>query len=201
MAIDHVHDLQTVYRELLHSMSRPGAISSLQEVAERNDYHLSCYDVTFLLAMALLDAEVTFHVLPENNRNFIEKVSEYTLATYKPIDEADFVIVLGEATESEISQAMDTCKKGSLMDPQTSATWIIESSIGAQGTKLHLTGPGIKEQTELHTMITASTWQKRNQCVKEYPLGIDCILVDEQAQITCVPRTTKVEVSEWDTLQ
>lgn len=201
MAIDHVHDLQNVYRKLLHSMSRPGTISSLQELAVKNDAYLPSYNATFLVVMALFDAEVTFHVLPESRHDFIEKVSEYTLAVHKPINEADFVIVLEGAAESEVSQAMAACKKGSLIDPQASATWIIESSHHMKDMKLRLTGPGIKDEAVLHTTINETIWQARNQCVKEYPLGIDCILVDAKAQIVCVPRTTKVEVMEWAMLQ
>lgn len=199
MAIDQVHDLQKVYRKILHSMSRPGTVSTIKESAERNDYQLPCYDATLLSVLTLFDAEVTFHVIPENRDDVIEKISEYTLASYTPIHEADFVIVLREAEESEIIRAMSHSKRGSLIDPHASATWIMESVVGIgiemQPGELILTGPGIKNQTQLQTAITSSIWQARNACVKEYPLGIDLILADEKAQIVCVPRTTKVEMA------
>ncbi|AXI10875.1 phosphonate C-P lyase system protein PhnH [Oceanobacillus sp. 143] len=196
MAIDQVHDTQHVYRKLLHSMSRPGTISSIHEIAERIVYKLPCYQATFLSVMTLLDAEVTFHILSEKNQELIEKISEYTLAKYAPITEADFVIVLHDDTESTIIQAMEYCKIGNLIDPQASATWIIECPLIANEAELTLTGPGIKHHTELQVGLTQEIWQARNERTKEYPLGIDLIFIDEKAQLACVPRTTSVEILE-----
>src|SRR5690606_7028433 len=65
MAIDQIHDLQQVYRKLLHSMSRPGTISSMGQESENMDVDCGCDNALMLSAMALLDAEVTFHVLSE----------------------------------------------------------------------------------------------------------------------------------------
>ena len=71
----------------------------LSDLAERVDMNLPCYDATVLSAMTFLDAEVTFHILSEDKKDLIEKISEYTAAKFAPINEADFVIVLREDTE------------------------------------------------------------------------------------------------------
>lgn len=42
MAIDQIHDLQQVYRKLLHSMSRPGTISSIEQETEHMDVDFGC---------------------------------------------------------------------------------------------------------------------------------------------------------------
>ncbi|RDW15762.1 phosphonate C-P lyase system protein PhnH [Oceanobacillus arenosus] len=196
MAIDQVHDMQQVYRKLLQSMSRPGTISSIREIAERVEYKLPCYRATFLSVMTLLDAEVTFHILSEKNQELIEKISEYTLAKYAAITEADFVIVLQDDTEASIIEAMERCKNGNLLDPQHSATWIIESPLIAKEAELTLTGPGIKQEAQLQVGLTPEIWQTRNERASEYPLGIDFIFIDEQAQLACVPRTTSVVILE-----
>ena len=198
MAIDQVHDLQSVYRELLHSMSRPGSISSIQEIADRVRFNLPCYDATFICAMTLLDAEVTFHILSKNNQDLIDKISEYTLASYAPASEADFIIILRADTEAEITDCMKQCKIGDLIDPQKSSTWIIESSSLSNERGHLLTGPGIKATSTLQASFSKSLWQTRNERVKEYPLGIDLIFTDEKAQLACVPRTTKIEMMEVD---
>jgi alpha-D-ribose 1-methylphosphonate 5-triphosphate synthase subunit PhnH len=193
MAIDQVHDLQQVFRKILHSMSRPGTISSIEAAAEQADYNLPCYDATLLCAMTLLDAEVSFHILSESHQDLIEKISEYTLAKHKPIHEADFVIVLRDDTENAIKNAIEQCKNGNLINPQSSSTWIIESSPLTNNGPLTLMGPGIQTSEQLQVSFTSSMWNARNKRTKEYPLGIDIIFVDDQAQIACVPRTTSVE--------
>lgn len=197
MAIDHVHDLQMVYRKILDSMSRPGQVTSLQALANVNDYNVPCYDATLLTIMTFLDAEVTFHVLLDNEQNVIQKISEYTLAIHTSLDKADFVIVLQGTPESVISHAMTQSKQGSLMDPHTSATWIIETAFDKQEvSQLMLAGPGVKNQTKLYTALTTDIWQVRNACVSEYPLGIDLIFTDDNLQVVCVPRTTKIDLME-----
>jgi len=193
MAIDQVHDLQQVYRKILHSMSRPGTISSLADNAKKVDFDLSCFHATILSAMTFLDAEVTFHILSTEQQNLIDKISAYTSSKYAPINEADFIIILQEDTEESIKHAFAECKNGTLIDPQQSSIWIMESSTLSNLGELTLTGPGIQHEAKLHTSLSPSLWQARNERTKEYPLGIDLIITDENAQVVCIPRTTTVE--------
>lgn len=164
MAIDQVHDLQLTYRNLLHSMSRPGTISSVEKAAAQADYKLPCYDTTLISAMALLDAEVTFYILSEARQDLIEKISEYTLARFAPAEEADYVIVLRDDTEAAIIETLQKCKNGSLADPQESATWIIESSPMSNDGEMWLAGgPGMKDTLQLDVSFTTPMWEARNE--------------------------------------
>ncbi|MFC2946795.1 phosphonate C-P lyase system protein PhnH [Virgibacillus sediminis] len=196
MAVDQVHDSQQVYRALLHSMSRPGTISSVESVAVDSDFQLPCYDTTMLTVLTLLDAEVTFHIISTKNKGLIEKISEYTLAKFAPVNKADYVIVLRDATEAEIIHAMAQCKNGNLRNPHTSATWIMESSPLSSKAELRLSGPGIKNTATLKVSFTPEMWKARNERTKEYPLGIDLIFTDLRNQVACVPRTALVEIEE-----
>ena len=189
MAIDQIHDLQQVYRKLLHSMSRPGTISLIDQEAEKMDVDFGCANSLMLSAMVLLDAEVTFHVLSENRRDLIEKISEYTSARFAPLQEADFIIVLQEDEESNILEAMAQCKIGNLIDPQQSATWIIETPVLSNKGSLLLTGPGIETEARLSTGQSLQFWQARDSRIQEYPMGIDMIFADGSSQIACLPRT------------
>lgn len=195
MTIDLVHDVQAVFRNVLDAMSRPGKIVSLEQLKGKNDLDVPTYDITLLTILTLLDAEVTFHVIPANENQVIEKIAGYTLAKHTAIQEADFILALENATEKEIIEAMKKSKKGTLTDPHEAATWIIETTLDTSETGVRLTGPGIKEEAELHT-LPASIWQVRNEAVVEFPLGIDLILTDPDFQIACVPRTTRAEVRE-----
>ncbi|TMN22632.1 phosphonate C-P lyase system protein PhnH [Lentibacillus cibarius] len=196
MAMVQTHDLQQVYRKLLHSMSRPGTISVMEENVHQPENGLPCNHASFLTMMTLLDGEVTFHILSENQTNLHNKIPEYTLAKPAPIDEADYIIALRGVSENEVIQAMKQCKIGNLIDPQHSATWIIECETLSNDGELVLAGPGIKEKEQLHTSITKNMWKARNERTKEYPLGVDVIFTDEMARIACVPRTTSLSFSE-----
>ncbi|NBJ69461.1 MULTISPECIES: phosphonate C-P lyase system protein PhnH [Clostridia] len=197
MPIDLVHDLQKVYRNVLDSMARPGKIANLEEFADRFDDEVACYNTTLLVAMTLLDGEVSFHVITENNQLVEEKIAAYTLAKHAPVEKANFIIVLKDATDTSIIEGMRACEKGNLIDPQYSSTWIMESSVLLSNqSQLRLTGPGIERHMDLHTSLSPSVWQARSEAVQEYPLGIDLMLTDDNLQVACVPRTTNVAVRE-----
>ena len=84
----------------------PAQFLRLSDLARTVDLNLPCYDATLLSAMTFLDAEVTFHILSEDKKDLIEKISEYTAAKFAPINEADFIIVLREDTEEAIQNAI-----------------------------------------------------------------------------------------------
>lgn len=189
MAIDQIHDLQQVYRKLLHSMSRPGTISSIEQETEKVDVDFGCANALMLSAMVLLDAEVTFHILSKNRKDLVDKISEYTSARPAPLQAADFIIVLEENEESEILEAMAQCKIGDLIDPQQASTWLIESPHLSNEGPLLLTGPGIQNEAHLQTGQSSRFWEARDSRIKEYPMGIDMIFADGFSQIACLPRT------------
>ncbi|UJL45929.1 phosphonate C-P lyase system protein PhnH [Virgibacillus sp. NKC19-16] len=195
MAVEQIHEVQQVYRKIVHSMSRPGIISSLENVSADLDYHIPCFKATIHSAMTLLDAEVTFHLLTENHSDISGKISAYTLASETSIAEADYIIALSDATDYSILRAIRECKIGSLINPQLSATWIIESSNLTNAGGMTLSGPGIKNEIKMETRFSPFVWEARNERVKEYPMGIDLIFTDEKAQIACAPRTTVIENS------
>ncbi|KAA0954956.1 phosphonate C-P lyase system protein PhnH [Planococcus sp. ANT_H30] len=189
MAIDRIHDLQQVYRKIVHSMSRPGTISTIKQQTKNVDVDFGCTDALILSAMALLDAEVTFHVIAKNRTDLIGKISEYTSARFASVQEADFIIVLKDDKEIDILEAMIQCKIGNLIDPHQSATWIIESADLVNEGPLQLTGPGIRTEDYLQTGQSNQFWQTRDSRIKEYPMGIDLIFADKAAQIACIPRS------------
>ncbi|QGH36705.1 phosphonate C-P lyase system protein PhnH [Gracilibacillus salitolerans] len=198
MVIDQIHDLQQVYRKVLNSMSRPGSISKLNNMTEKLEDDFPCNDAFFLCALTVLDAEVTFHVVAseEKKARLTEIISSYTMSRVAPVDKADFILLLQDAPEYQVEQALIECKIGNLRDPQQSATWIIESALLTNSSGLSLSGPGINGVQHLQTGINQEFWQRRNEKVNEYPLGIDVILADFSSQVACIPRTTAVTITE-----
>lgn len=190
MGLDLVHDTQETYRKLVHSMSRPGTISTIE--GEVNP-QIPCYHATFLTTLTLLDAEVRFHVVSDN-RNLGKVIADYTLAKECSIEEADYIFVPNGAKEEVVLEALRKCKVGTLMDPQNSATWIIEQDVLQNSESIVLTGPGVKEEAALQLDVSEEFWIIRNEKVKEFPLGVDLIFTDS-VSLVCVPRTTNVSVN------
>lgn len=200
MAIDYVHDTQQVFRKLLNSMSRPGTIIDL-DVQSCVEGNLPCSQAMWLSILTLLDSEVTFHLIPSDNAEMMERVTAYTLAKPASAEEADFIIVLHASEEAEVIKAMGQCKIGSLPDPQISATWLIETEYLSEGTETLLIGPGIESEAMLNTGISSVILEARNERVKEYPLGVDLIFTDIRGKAAAIPRTTAIKVMEaggWD---
>jgi len=195
--MENVHDTQRFFRKILHSMSHPGMIVSTDNDADELDFQASCYQATMGAALTLLDAEVTFHVIPGAEQDVIDRISAYTLAAYAPIEQADFVFVLQDASEQEIITAMEKCKNGTLIDPEGSATWIMESPfLVSEEDGWMLKGPGIRTTALFDANISPSIAQTRNKRIREYPLGIDIIFVEETGNIASIPRTTSMELLE-----
>lgn len=192
MAIDRVHDLQQVYRKLVHSMSRPGTISTIEQQTQNVEGDCGCSPALLVSAMTLLDAEVTFHVLAPNRKELIEKISAYTSARYTTADQADFILVVKSVKKEEILDALQQCKIGHLIDPHQSATWLIESQKLMNEGPIQLKGPGIQTNHLLQTGHSTEFWKARKNRTQEYPMGIDMIFLDEYSQLACVPRTVSV---------
>ncbi|CRK82205.1 phosphonate C-P lyase system protein PhnH [Neobacillus massiliamazoniensis] len=192
MQIDLVHDIQTAYRKVIDSMSRPGVISDLHEVTAKADFHIGCNPLIEVLALMLLDTEVTFNVVSVREEKITRLINQLTYAKAADTDKADFIFVLKDCDQKGLEAAIRSAKLGSLINPHESATFIIETESVSTGTELFLTGPGIEAEHALG-IAAAETWLDiRNEKNKEYPLGIDIILTDANDSILCLPRTTQI---------
>ena len=80
-------------------------------------------------------------------------------------------------------------KKGTLTNPQQSATILIETDRLSNESQLTLVGPGI-EQMENAEISGSENWlEERAEAIKEYPLGVDLILIDQKSNLcACLER-------------
>lgn len=198
MMLDMVHDIQTAYRKLVDSMSRPGTISDLSEEAMKLEQSEGYLPATLIAARMLLDTEVTFKVVSKREKEMTLALSQSTYAKEVELEEADFIFILSDAEPSDFIGALETAKIGELQDPHNSATIIIETAglSGGDGTKLLLSGPGIQTTAKAEIQVTNEWMAIRAERNNEFPLGMDLIFTDASHRMLALPRTTQVMKEE-----
>jgi len=192
MKLDFIHDIQTAYRSLLDSISRPGLISSIELQAKKVEFETGCLPSTAVLALMLLDTEVTFKVFSEREAEVSKILNQLTYAKATDAKQAEFIFVLQDARPGDLENALELAKSGDLINPHESATVIIETESVTKGEKIVLTGPGIKEESIAYVSLNANWLDSRAERNVEFPLGIDLILTDTKSDVLCLPRTTEI---------
>lgn len=192
MKLDMVHDIQSVYRKVLNAMSRPGVLENISEEAEKNDININFYGGSFLVMLMILDREVSFNVVSEQGNDVSKLISEITYAQVKPVEESDYIFVLEDKTVEILDEVIEKCKIGNLVDPQKSATIIAEVKCISKDGDIALEGPGIQDVNKISICGDKKWISARKNKNEEYPLGVELIFVDENSNLVCIPRTTKI---------
>jgi alpha-D-ribose 1-methylphosphonate 5-triphosphate synthase subunit PhnH len=194
--IDLIHDVGEAYRELVKANSYPGKVCNVAPYVKKSIEMSAMFSATQLLSFMLLDTEVSFTVIGENQPDDIAFITKFTYAKQATIDQADFVFILKTARTEEKQAAIKRAKSGTLIDPHESATIICEVESVTEGDRLYFNGPGIKGTTAVKVTVF-DEWQvlllEKN---KEFPLGIEFYLVDEHKDIMALTRTTRVKGCE-----
>ncbi|WP_026895643.1 phosphonate C-P lyase system protein PhnH [Clostridiisalibacter paucivorans] len=194
MKLDLVHDIQKAYRSVVDSMARPGHINNIKDQADKVDLEIDFYNATLILMLMLLDAEVSFKVFSKNEEEITKFISQLTYAKPESIKNANFIFIMTDAENSHIEEAFDKAYEGDLINPHGSATIIVEAKGITNDREIILTGPGIKDENHIRVDINKGWIEKHREKNIEYPLGVDIIMVDEKANLICIPRTTKITI-------
>jgi alpha-D-ribose 1-methylphosphonate 5-triphosphate synthase subunit PhnH len=192
MKLDLVHDIQTAYRGLLDSMSRPGSISNMEEQSGKVDIETGCFPSTAVLALMLLDTEVSFKVFSEREDEITKIINQLTYAKAADAKKADFIFVLDDALPGDLEEALVKAKTGDLINPHESATVIVEADSVTSGEQMVLSGPGIEKECFASVSISGNWEEIRAEKNVEFPLGIDLIFTDSNSNLLCLPRTTQI---------
>jgi alpha-D-ribose 1-methylphosphonate 5-triphosphate synthase subunit PhnH len=204
LTLDIVHDLQSVYRKLVDSTSRPGLISDLRKEAAlvEVENQKGCSASLLLLALALFDQEVSFKVFSTQADTVSKTINQLTYAKSTDTKKADFLLILQDAEKGSLEEAIINAKAGTLKNPHSSAFIIAEVESVTSGEALLLKGPGIHTTELVHLDINENWVESRQEKNKEYPLGIDLIFIDQNHQLLSLPRTTQITrnrvMAEWD---
>ncbi|MDH6374061.1 alpha-D-ribose 1-methylphosphonate 5-triphosphate synthase subunit PhnH [Paenibacillus sp. PastF-3] len=195
MMLDMVHDIQSVYRKLVHSMSRPGTITNLSEEAEKLD-NQGVFPSTQLIARTLLDTEVTFSIVSSRAAEITSLFSQMTYAKEAAIEAADYIFVLEDAVSGAWLETIQAAKVGELIDPHAAATIIFEVEDLFGGTTLRLSGPGILTTASIAMNMREDWVELRADRNSEFPLGVDLLFTDVDHRVLALPRTTQVVKEE-----
>lgn len=183
---DEVIVTQKTFRRLMNAMANPGKFYST--IMEEN---LSTLEK---ICLTLLDHEVTFSFVGERvKEETINKIIYLTGSRYTTIEEADYVILNGNAH----SEILNNIQIGTLEEPEKGATLIynLEENKSLE-VKLKISGPGIKDFMEINlTGITREEIEKIKKINLGYPLGVDVIFCYED-EIVCLPRSTMINILE-----
>jgi phosphonate C-P lyase system protein PhnH len=183
---------QGVYRVLLEAMSHPGRLLTLPETRKPYKKHTSL----FLVLGTLLDHEVSVSVISHNGGKALEEqIVMMTKAHPVKLPKADYVIVKGANSFGKILEA----KRGTLEFPDGGATalYLIDpDTTPTEGVNsVSLQGPGIPPDVQSvpeMNFIDTEELARIKQINAEFPLGVDCIFLTEEAEVMCIPRSTQI---------
>jgi alpha-D-ribose 1-methylphosphonate 5-triphosphate synthase subunit PhnH len=178
---------QQVFRVLLQAMSHPGRLYRLPEAVAIPD-PLPC------LLHCLADHEVSFCVAGDPVDRTVEALYSLTKCRKAPLEEADYVVVISPVSAPE---AILQAKRGTPEYPDRGATVIclIEDQANENAPAPKLGGPGIHPESDCRPGfrgLDERVWRAMAEANAEYPLGVDGIFADRDANIMCVPRSTRI---------
>ncbi len=158
------------FEALMWALSRPGDIRTLPKPG---------FDA---IAETLVDLECSAYADTPVMR---ERIVASGAKLADRIGSADHVF-LSSLDDAEIAQI--NC--GTALYPDDGATLVAAVAHSGQGVRL--SGPGIKDKTEIALAVSPGFWAMRDRlCL--YPEGFDIFLVDGD-KVVGIPRSTKVEV-------
>lgn len=190
---DYIHDIQKIYRKILDSMSKPGKINEIADNIKNLEVHSSLSKEIMALAYTFLNIDSKFYIENKEEEKYVQL---HTFARGESIEKAEFIFI--DTKNQEVDKVLNIMKiasKGTLEDPHESATLILHVEDIKKSKGLVLSGPGIKEKSDVFVVgLDEKILKNRAEINSEFPLGIDFILIDNSGKILCLPRTTKIEV-------
>ncbi|WP_124059454.1 phosphonate C-P lyase system protein PhnH [Vaginisenegalia massiliensis] len=202
--MESIFRMQANFRQLVEAMAYPGDCKSLSlapTYQKRWDEEGNLPSAgVFAVMEVLIDQEVKAMTLPRN-KAFEAELSIYANSQITTdIQQADYIAISHDfLMDSKAFDDLNQLSIGNLEDPDQSASLIIEvDKLGDQDANYQLTGPGIKETKAVYLPLSEEFVHWRQTMNREFPLGIDVILVDPAGECLALPRTTKIQLHGRD---
>jgi len=193
--IDKSFHTQKIFRVLLNCMAKPGTIGRIEAIDGTEESGFPFTGYMFSVAKTLLDQETLFHVANDSGQAEA-MISFDTMAASGSLSDCDYLLTSGDDFFE-----IERLKRGSWQFPDESATIICQvvdlfdsDDIEGESVSLTLKGPGIKDSKEIAIEgLNPDLIEGLRECNREFPLGIDCILVGRTGKICCIPRSTRFQ--------
>lgn len=183
MHIQTIEQGHQAFRAVLKAMSRPGTIVALSgDDVEPALRLLSC----------LVDNDTGFAVLGDPDLE--ARLARYTSGRPVALVEAEFLV----AAHGVTGGCLAGCRRGSLEYPHTGATVVyLVRRLGGPGLAIGLAGPGIKGRKVLTVDGLGSGEPAILAAInRDFPLGMDAILLDREGRLACIPRSTTIGAAD-----
>ncbi|MGM0875827.1 MAG: phosphonate C-P lyase system protein PhnH [Bacillota bacterium] len=191
---DMIHGTQQIYRKLLDCMARPGKVQNIyNSIYMVEDIH-GFSPALIGIAFTLIDREVNFHVIANQRIEVAQYLKWKTFSKHEDITNAPYILIQNQLEDHEINELMMQVNRGTLEDPHSSATIILNVKSFSEGKNLQFSGPGISGKRDCSIEGLSNAWiVERELANKEYPMGVDFILTTETGDMIAIPRTTLIE--------
>lgn len=189
-----VHGAQQAFRTLLDAFAAPGRVFTLPAlaldgIAAPPDTQGRVLPPALpALLLTLLDHETPLRLHGTlDGAAWLQYLRFHT--GVRPADPAAFEVLHA----ADLSPALlDAVAPGTDEHPQLGATVIVAVDSLQRGLALRLQGPGIADVAVLQVAgVAADTWAWRQRHQRDYPRGLDLVLVCG-AQVAALPRSTRI---------
>ncbi|THB65996.1 MAG: phosphonate C-P lyase system protein PhnH [Spirochaetaceae bacterium] len=187
---DSVHSTQQIFRKLVNAFSFPGSKLSISNEVSGIEIKTLVSKPIIGLLLTILDSEVSFHISGEQLDLAVaeQQISQLTGARNVQLEEANFCILL---SSNSMVADWSSIPEGNLEEPHLGATIIIETEWASR--EWEISGPGIQSSKKVDLGKQSDQWiPLRNEKNREFPLGVDVILVGKEGDIVALPRTTVI---------
>ena len=182
---DMVHDCQRLFRLILHAMANPGIWVDYMDIVGKFEEN----GLLMPLLLTLCDTEAGYW-LQDCSESLAQEVAMLCGAVEKSLADADFIFVTEAGAPHDV---LHQARPGSFVDPHDSATVFVLLPHYDATVEQEIRGPGVPPGGRLVEFPRgALPWLRaRRKMAREYPLGLDLVLIHPEGRLLGLPRTMK----------
>lgn len=165
------------FRAVLDAWSRPGTVADISPWSGGSRARLA-------VLAGLCDGATTLH-----DAHGLLAERDHSRLGAKPCAATGAAFILADGTRPPVDLAP---ARGSLLQPESGATVVLDCQAVGEGPPVRLSGPGVEVTAELRLLGVDPLWWTARAGWCAFPLGVDLILCDAR-RIACIPRSIAVE--------